>query len=110
MCRLLKLPVYLLVAVLVLGSCSDLSMFTPSVEESVGVKILSLSEGDFLQSGDSVDFLIQTEDQSTKPVLLEIALTDQSGQSVWNTSINSPLTDEELELILPDLDWVHSTR
>ena len=101
---MLKLPVYLLVAVLVLGSCSDLSMFTPSVEESVGVKILSLSEGDFLQSGDSVGFLIQTEDQSTKPVLLEIALTDQSGQSVWNTSINSPLTDEELELILPDLE------
>jgi hypothetical protein len=102
--RLLKLPVYVLVSALVLGSCSDLSMFTPSVEESVGVKILSLSEGDFLRSGDSVDFLIQTEDQSTKPVLLEIALIDQSGQSVWNTSIDSPLTDEELELILPDLE------
>jgi len=102
--KLLKLPVYVLVAGLVLGSCSDLSMFTPSVEESVGIKILSLSEGDFLRGGDSVDFIIQTDDQSTEPGLLEIALTAQSGQSVWNTSIASPLTDEELELVLPDLD------
>ncbi len=99
-----KLPVYILVAGLVLGSCSDLSMFAPSVEEPVGIKILSLSEGDFLQGGDSVDFLIQTEDQGTEPVLLEIALVAQSGQSVWNTSIASPLTDEELELLLPDLE------
>ncbi len=101
---MIKLPVYVLVAGLVLGSCSDLSMFTPSVEESVGIKILSLSEGDFVQGGDSVDFLIQTEDQSSEPELLEIALTAQSGQSVWNTSITSPLTDEELELLLPDLE------
>ncbi|MEE9308324.1 MAG: hypothetical protein V3V57_12450 [Spirochaetia bacterium] len=102
--KLLKFPVYILVAGLVLGSCSELSIFTPSIEESVGIKILSLSEGDFLQSGESVDFLIQTEDQSTEPVLLEIALTTQSGQSVWSTSIASPLTDEELELLLPDLE------
>jgi hypothetical protein len=102
--RLFKLPVYILVVGLVLGSCSDLSLLTPSVEESVGIKILSLSEGDFLRGGDSVGFLIQTEDQSTEPVLLEIALTAQSGQSVWNTSIASPLTGEELELLLPDLE------
>jgi len=102
--RLLKLPVYILVAGLLLASCSDLAMFSPSVEESVGIKILSLSEGDFLKGGDSVEFLIQTEDQSTEAVLLEIALTAQSGQSVWNTSITSPLTNEELELLLPDLE------
>jgi hypothetical protein len=79
-------------------------MFTPTVEDSVGLKVLSLSEGDFLEEGDSVDFVIQTEDPNAEPVLLEIALIDRSGQSVWNTDISSPLTDEELELILPDLE------
>ncbi|UCF97461.1 MAG: hypothetical protein JSV89_20160 [Spirochaetaceae bacterium] len=102
--RLLRLSIYILMGGLLLVSCSDVSMFTPSVKESVGIRILSLSEGDFLGEDDSVDFIIQTEDQSTEPELLEIELIAQSGQSVWNTSISSPLTDEELELLLPDLE------
>lgn len=79
-------------------------MFTPSVKESAGVRVLSLAEGDFLGKGDSIDFIIQTEDQSSTPELLEIELLAQSGLRVWNTSISSPLTDEELELVLPDLE------
>jgi hypothetical protein len=102
--RFFQFLVSILFAGLLLGSCSDISMFAPSVQESVGIKILSLSEGDFLEVGDSIDFVVQTEDQSTAPELLEIALLTQSGQSVWNTSISSPLTDEELELQLPDLE------
>jgi hypothetical protein len=106
--RLFQLAISILLAGLLLSSCSDMAMFTPSVTESVGVNILSLSEGDFIDSGDSIDFIIQTEDQSAEPELLEITLLTVSEQgveqSVWNTSISSPLTDEELELLLPDLE------
>jgi hypothetical protein len=101
--RLYKLSICLLAAGLALSACSDLSMFTPSVDESVGVKILSLSEGQMVEEGESIGFIIQTEGQNTEPVLLEISLIAQSGQSVWSTSISSPLTDEELDLVLPDL-------
>jgi hypothetical protein len=100
--RLYKALICLLAAGLALSACSDLSMFTPSVDQSVGIKLLSLSEGQMVQEGESVGFIIQTEDQSIEPVLLDISLIDQSGQSVWNTSISSPLTDEELDLLLPD--------
>lgn len=99
-----RLTGYVLLAGLVLGSCSDMSMFTPPVKDSVGVKVLSLSEGDYLEPGDSIDFVIQTEGTDSAPELLEIELITQSGLSVWNTSISSPLTDEELELLLPDLE------
>jgi len=102
-----KLPIIALVAFTaawLLASCSDMSMFTPSMRESVGVKVLSLSQGDFLEKGDAIDFIIETEDQSDEPQLLEIVLLAQSGQTVWSTSISSPLTDEQLELMLPDLE------
>jgi hypothetical protein len=106
--RLFQLALFILLAGLLLSSCSDMAMFTPSVKKSVGVNILSLSEGDFIDSEDSIDFIIQTEDQSAEPELLEISLFNVSEQgveqSVWNTSISSPLTDEELELLLPDLE------
>jgi len=105
---LFKLVVFILLGGLLLSSCSDMAMFAPSVKESVGINILSLSEGDFLEADDPIDFIIQTGDQSAEPELLEITLTTLSEQgveqSVWNTSISTPLTDEELELKLPDLE------
>jgi hypothetical protein len=103
-----RLTISILLAALVLGSCSDMAMFTPSVRETVGINVLSLSEGDIVGGGDPIDFIIQTEKQSARPELLEITLTTVSEQgveqSVWNTSISSPLTDEELELRLPALE------
>jgi hypothetical protein len=106
--RLNQLGIFILFAVLLLGSCSDVAMFSPSVKESVGVNVLSLSEGDFIEGGQSIDFIIQTKQQSAEPELLEIDLNTVTAQgveqSVWNTSISSPLTDEELELLLPELE------
>jgi hypothetical protein len=106
--RLFQLAIFILLAGLLLSSCSDMAMFAPSVKESVGINVLSLSEGDFLEGDESIDFIIQTKDQSTQPELLEITLntiTEQGvQQSVWNTSISSPLTDEQLELLLPELE------
>ena len=103
-----QLVTFILLAGLLLSSCSDMAMFAPSVKESVGIDVLSLSEGDFIDSGHPIDFIIQAEDQSAEPELLEITLLTHSAQgveqSVWNTSISSPLTDEELELFLPDLE------
>ena len=102
------LAIFILLAGVLLSSCSDVAMFTPSVRESVAVSILSLSEGDFLTGEDPIDFIIQTEDRSSRPELLEITLffVSEQGieQRVWNTSISSPLTDEALELLLPDLE------
>jgi hypothetical protein len=106
--RLFHLAIFILLAGVLLSSCSDVAMFTPSVRESVAVSILSLSEGDFLTGEDPIDFIIQTEDRSSRPELLEITLffVSEQGieQRVWNTSISSPLTDEALELLLPDLE------
>jgi hypothetical protein len=106
--RLFQLVIFILLAGLLLSSCSDMTMFTPSVQETVGVTILSLSEGDFIDGDDPIDFIIQTEDQSADLEFLEITLITVSEQgveqSVWNTSISSPMTDEELELLLPDLE------
>ena len=100
--------IFILLAGLLLSSCSDMAIFTPTVKESVGITVLSLSEGDFLNGDEAIDFIIQTDDQSAEPDLLEITLTTVSEQgveqNVWNTSISSPLTDEELELLLPDLE------
>jgi len=105
---LFDLAIFILLAGVLLSSCSDVAMFTPSVRESVAVSILSLSEGDFLTGEDPIDFIIQTEDRSSRPELLEITLffVSEQGieQRVWNTSISSPLTDEALELLLPDLE------
>ena len=106
--RSVQFVVFVLLAGLLLGSCSDMAIFTPTVTESVGIKVLSLSEGDFIDGNETIDFIIQTEDQSAEPELLEITLTTVSEQgveqNVWNTSISSPLTDEELELLLPQLE------
>lgn len=106
--RLFQLGIFILLAGLLLGSCSDVSMFSPSVKESVGVNVLSLSDGDSIEGDQPIDFIIQTQQQSAEPELLEItlnAVTEQGvEQSVWNTSISSPLTDEALELLLPELE------
>jgi hypothetical protein len=106
--RLHRLAIFILLAGLVLSSCSDMAIFTPSVKETVGINVLSLSEGDFIEGDDPIDFIIKTEEQSAEPELLEITLLAVSEQgleqSVWNTSISSPLTDEELELLLPELE------
>jgi hypothetical protein len=106
--RPLQLVIFILLAGLALSSCSDMAMFTPSVKESVGITVLSLSEGDIIEGDDPIDFIIQTEQRSAEPDLLEISLFALSEQgieeSIWNTSISSPLTDEELELLLPELE------
>jgi hypothetical protein len=106
--RLFQLVIFILLAGLLLSSCSDIAMFAPTVKESAGITVLSLSEGDFIDGDEAIDFIIQTDDQSTEPELLEITLITVSEQgveqNVWNTSISSPLTDEELELLLPDLE------
>ncbi len=100
----LKVLTILFLFAFLFGSCSDLGMFSPSVEESAGIKVLSRSEGKFLEKGESVDYLIQTEETGSEPVLLEIDIALPSGESVWNTSISSPLTNVELELPLPELE------
>jgi hypothetical protein len=102
--RFIKTFSFVILAVLLIVSCSDLAMFTPPVEKSAGIKVLSLSDGDFLRGGDSVDFMIKSEEQSSDPEVLEITLNAQSGENVWEEQIQSPLTDEKLELILPELD------
>ncbi len=106
--RLFRLVIFILLAGLLLSSCSDMTMFAPSVQEPLGVNILSLSEGDFIDGNDPIDFIIQTDDQSADLELLEISLITMSEQGVeqrvWTTSISSPMTDEELELLLPDLE------
>jgi hypothetical protein len=106
--RLFQLVVFILLAGLLLSSCSDMAMFAPSAKKSVGINVLSLAEGDFIDGDKPIDFMIQTKDQSTEPELLEITLLTRSEQgieqSIWNTSISSPLTDEELQLLLPDLE------
>ena len=106
--RLFQLGIFILLAGLLLGSCSDVAMFSPSVKESVGINVLSLSDGDSIGGDEPIDFIIQTEQKSAEPELLEITLyaVSEQGveQSVWNTSIASPLTDEQLELLLPELD------
>ena len=111
--RSLRSVFIILLSFLWLASCSDMAMFAPSVSKTVGIDVLSLSEGDFVDGEVPIDFIIQTEERSADPELLEITLFTSSEQgieqSVWSTSISSPLTDEALELLLPDLESGHYT-
>jgi hypothetical protein len=111
--RSLRTVFFILFSFLWLASCSDMAMFAPSVSKSVGIDVLSLSEGDFIDGEVPIDFIIQTEERSAEPELLEITLFTSSEQgieqSVWSTSVSSPLTDEALELLLPDLENGHYT-
>ncbi len=92
------------VILLFFSSCTKLSMFSPPIEPSQEIEVKSLAGGGILCPGESVTFIIHTLQEDEESLNLEIFLTNTSGESVWSTNISSPLINEELELILPDLE------
>lgn len=64
----------------------------------------SLTQGSIVQPDQPIAFLVHADKDSKAPLLLDITLTNTSGQSVWSSSQESPLTEEELSLRLPALE------
>jgi hypothetical protein len=93
-----------LLSLLLLAACSDLSLLSPDTSGSAGIEVRSLAQGGIVQPEQPIGFLVHGDKDSKAPLLLEIALDNVSGQSVWSSSQESPLTDEELALRLPALE------
>lgn len=91
-------------SLLLLTTCSDLSLLSPQAATSAGIEVRSLAQGGIVQPDQPISFLVRGDKESKAPLLLEIALTNVSGQSVWSSNQESPLTDEELALRLPALE------
>ncbi len=92
----------LLLLLFVLASCTDFSLFTPAVESAEGLEIRSIREGGTVTQDESISFVIHAAEE--EDLNLEIELRTSTGESVWTNSISDPLTNEELELLLPDLE------
>ena len=93
-----------LLSLLLLAACSDLSLLSPETAGSAGIEVRSLAQGSIVQPDQPISFLVRGDKDGKAPLLLEVALTNVSGQSVWSSNQESPLTDEELALRLPALE------
>ncbi len=101
MCHPLKVLAALLALSAALTACSKFSLLTQPLDKPADVEVRSMREGDTLHPGDPVRILLHAEDEGE--VTLQVRLTDVSGKSVWESTLDSPLLNEELELLLPEL-------
>lgn len=107
MARFLKIMIYLLSLIMILSSCGKIAVFTQPYEETTQVEISSLAEGGVLNKNDTVSFVIHSAQKEEQDITLMITLSLHSGEVIWNTSLETPLLNEELELLLPDLETGH---
>jgi len=94
----------ILLSLLLLFACSDLSLLSPQAATSASIEVRSLAQGGIVQPDQPISFLVRGDKDNKAPLLLEIGLANVSGQSVWSSSQESPLIDEELALRLPSLE------
>jgi hypothetical protein len=94
----------LVLSLLLLFACSDLSLLSPQAATTATVEVRSLTQGGVVQPDQPITFMVRGDKDSKAPLLLEITVTNSSGQGVWSSSQESPLTDEELVLRLPALE------
>jgi methionine-rich copper-binding protein CopC len=90
----------LLLAAVALSSCSKFSLLTQPLEGSANVEVRSLQAGSVLSPQDTVTFRIRAEEGGKYS--LQIHLTDPAGNSIWESTLESPQLNEELELQLPE--------
>jgi hypothetical protein len=92
------------ICLLLLFSCTRVSLFNSPLETDHEIEVRSLPEGGLLTLGESVAFLIHSPLEDSETLNLEITLSSAGGVEIWSTRIASPLLNEELELLLPDLE------
>jgi hypothetical protein len=85
-------------------SCTKVSLFNSPLETDHEIEVRSLPEGGLLIPGESVSFIIHSPLEDSEALNLEIVLSTAGGVEIWNTQIASPLLNEDLELLLPDLE------
>jgi len=104
MARFSRITIYFLSLIVILSSCGKLSVFTQPYEETTQVEIRSLAEGGVLNKNDTVSFVIHSALKEEQDITLMITLCLHSGEVIWDTSLEAPLLNEELELLLPELE------
>jgi len=107
MARFSRITIYLLFLIVVLSSCGKLAVFTQPYEETTQIEVRSLAEGGVLNKNDTVSFVIHSAQKEEQEITLIITLSLHSGEVIWDTSLEAPLLNEELELLLPDLETGH---
>jgi hypothetical protein len=94
---------YLLALIVLLGSCSDLALFSPTVEGDLHVKALSLQEGGFVEAGQQIGVVVQGQQLPEGTVLIDVSVLDAAGHSLWHDSVPVAALDEEHQIALPEL-------
>ncbi|MBA7582006.1 hypothetical protein ES708_23925 [subsurface metagenome] len=107
MARFYRITIYLLSLIMILSSCGKLAVFTQPYAETTQIEIRSLAEGGVLNKDDTVSFVIHSAQKEEQDISLMITLSLHSGEVIWDTSLETPLLNEELELLLPDLETGH---
>ncbi len=107
MARFSRIVIYLLSLTVILTSCGKLAVFTQPYEETTQIEIRSLAEGGLLNKNDTVSFVIHSAQKEEQDITLMITLSLHSGEVIWDTSLEAPLLNEELELLLPNLETGH---
>jgi len=92
---------------MILSSCGKLAVFTQPYEETTQIEIKSLKEGGVLNKNDTVSFVIHSVQKEEQDITLMITICLHSGEVIWDTSLEAPLLNEELELLLPELETGH---
>ncbi|MBA7513971.1 hypothetical protein ES705_05989 [subsurface metagenome] len=102
-----RITIYLLSLIVILSSCGKLAVFTKPYDETTQIEIRSLEEGGVLNKNDTVSFVIHSAQKEEQDITLMITLCLHSGEVIWDTSLEAPLLNEELDLLLPELETGH---
>ena len=84
-------------AVLLVAACDTMYMASPG-EPGAQLELLSLSEGGFLQSDEPIRFRVEAGPGAAAPETLIISVNDATGESVWETVVDNPPANEDIEL------------
>jgi hypothetical protein len=89
--------------VLLVVSCSDMSVFGPQDAVPASIEVRSLRDGGLVQVGDPLAYVVHAERQPGEDLVLEATLLDAAGGEAWSGTLASPQLEEELKLKPPGL-------
>lgn len=85
----------LLLAIVILASCGDQSLFMSTKSTTTDLQITSITDGQVIANGGSVPLTITAQDTSkNRDVEIEVTLSSSTGESVWHNRLAVTLNEQ----------------
>ncbi|NOY07377.1 MAG: hypothetical protein GXP33_00845 [Spirochaetes bacterium] len=94
---------FLISLIVIVSSCGDNALFAPLQDNSSGIQVKTITDGELINPDTPVSFQIIDTAADSKDLSLEITLEDSDSKVISYSTLDSPGTNQDIPLELPQL-------